>query len=201
MPQRIPCEVRVATEEGQPPGQRLQNENRHIFGPAEGWWYIGLFWVAIGIILIRFVLIPTIRDVGGWFSSEESSKSSSSEVTEKGNLTKLASAIEKLAEATKTVLPEAPPPATTVSGSITNTSTTVTAPMPPPVQLVVPPIPPIKVEATLKFEPPLKSVGQVSPNPPAPAPVAVVLPSVQPKDCSQHTGAERLSCERWARIK
>ncbi|MEK7076121.1 MAG: hypothetical protein AAB941_00445 [Patescibacteria group bacterium] len=52
MSKRIQCEVRVGTGKN---ARQIGSEGRHLFGPVEGWWFIGLFWFAIAVLAYNLV--------------------------------------------------------------------------------------------------------------------------------------------------
>ncbi len=52
MSKRIPCEIRIGTGKN---ARNIGSEGRHLFGPIEGWWFIGLFWFAIAVLVYNLV--------------------------------------------------------------------------------------------------------------------------------------------------
>lgn len=58
MPERIQCEVRVGSGKT---SRKIGTESRHLFGPAEGWWYIGMFVFAI-LVLLRALAWPYLYE-------------------------------------------------------------------------------------------------------------------------------------------
>ena len=52
MSKRIPCEIRIGTGKNT---RQIGSEGRHLFGPMEGWWFIGLFWFAIAVLVYNLV--------------------------------------------------------------------------------------------------------------------------------------------------